>query len=166
MNKPAAQPNTPSFQRGDLVVIHHTPTYKEEAIVFGRSVKAYGELINSQYAVYRRKHGVAHGIHARQMELKQSGATERLEEWIAEFDQLVKNFSDLEWVFKNPDQVLQAECSNTELFCHAVVSLAKSMGYTDEQLAGGFNQMALLGAVRPYLRDGDLEGWRQYCQNR
>jgi hypothetical protein len=160
------------FHLGDLVRItddlghsmEHFPGAGGKAIVMGSYADQFGGNNVDSYTLFIEDRGRVSWYHGYQLTMIKEGQLELLKKWKLEEEMEIKLHSDLDWIFKNGEYLLNEKSTGA-----SVQALASCFGLNDLWGARGegieyyANTYATMNLAAPFLKSGDKEGWLKFC---
>lgn len=134
------------------------------AIIIGSYKDLYkGNNIKS-YTVYIQNYGTSAWYDENQLELIEKNRLDLLEQWKTSAKQEELIHSNLDWIFKNGQDVLIKTPATSIATLAACFGLTNLWGNKGEGYVYYQNIRATLKIAKPFLEQGDKEGWLTYCK--
>ena len=136
-----------------------------DAIVIGSYVDQYGggERERHSYTLHLKGRGRCSWYDEWQLELIEANRCDLLREWKEKQDKEAEQKSDLDWIFSHGEEALKEGHGSTVAALAECFGLTNLWGTHGEGITYFTNALRTMAVARPFLEDGDKEGWLKFC---
>ncbi len=137
-----------------------------EAIIIGSYRDQYNSGSTDSYTVHIKGEGNTSWYYESQLALISKNRIKLLAQWEGEEKQEEILKSDLRWIFNHGSEVLESAHGATIEALANCFGLTNLWGRRGEGSTYCANAAMTLGLAEKFLKNGDKDGWLEYCNNK
>lgn len=160
------------FKRGDYVKVAKNlgssmSHFKSdcEAIVCYSYKDEFGGYDTQSYCIHIKGYGEVSWYYEHQLELIEANRADLLEAWKAEQEAERVQKSNLDWIFKNGNDVSEHPHGASVQALASCLGINNLWGSRGEGLVYYANMLTTLSLAEPFLKSGDKQAWLNFCKD-